>query len=129
MVWMDGIVIKIRHNGRVQGKTIYLIIGLRKDGLKEVLGIWISETESASFWMNVLTDLKARGVEDILITCTDNLAGIRQAINAVFPDDQSAVKAVYLAINNIQKKWTMPIRSWGIIIDQFIIKFEDRCQI
>jgi putative transposase len=47
----------------------------------------------------------------------------------VFPDDQSAMKAVYLAFNNIQQKWTMPIRSWGIIINQFIIKFEDRCQI
>ena len=80
--------------------------------------MWISETESASFWMNVQTVLKDRGVEDILIACTDNLAGIRQAI-----------KAVYLAINNIQKKWTMPIRSWGIIINQFIIKFDDRCRI
>jgi len=239
VVWMDGIVVKIRHNGKVQGKTIYLIIGLRKDGLKEVLGMWISETESASFWMNVLTDLKARGVEDILIACTDNLAGIRQAINAVFPeavtqlcvvhqirnssryvvwkerkqfladlklvygainkevasdalqefekkwgskygyaikswknnweeltayfdypmeirkiiyttnaieslnsgvrkytktktvfpDDQSALKAVYLAVTNVRQKWTMPIQSWGIIINQFIIKFGERCQI
>jgi putative transposase len=201
--------------------------------------MWISETESASFWMNVLTDLKARGVEDILIACTDNLAGIRQAINAVFPDaisqlcvvhqirnssryvvwkerkeftadlklvygainkeaaydalqefekkwgdkygyvikswkdnweeltayfdypmeirkiiyttnaieslnshirkytktktvfpdDQSAIKAVYLAVYDIQQKWTLPIRSWGIIINQFVIKFEGRCQI
>jgi len=239
VVWMDGIVIKVRHNGRVQGKTIYLMIGLKQDGLKEVLGMWISETESASFWMNALTDLKSRGVEDILIACTDNLAGIRQAINAVFPDtvtqlcvvhqirnsaryvvwkerkqfmadlrlvyaainkeaaydalesfakkwgskyayavkswrdnwdeltayfdypveirkiiyttntieslnssirkytkaktifpdDQSALKAVYLAISNVEKKWTMPIREWGKLINQFIIKFEDRCRI
>lgn len=86
VVWMDGIVIKIRHNGKVQGKTIYLFIGLRKDGLKKVLGMWISKTESALFWISVLTDLKARGVENILIAFTDNLAGIRQAINAVFPE-------------------------------------------
>jgi transposase-like protein len=239
VVWMDGIVIKVRSNGKVQGKTIYLIIGLKQDGLKEVLGMWISDTESASFWMNVLTDLKARGAEDLLIACTDNLAGIRQAINAVypktvtqlcvvhqirnsaryvtwkerkqfmadlklvygainkeaaygaledfaakwgskygyaikswkdnweeltsyfdysmeirkiiyttnaieslnssirkytktktvFPDDQSALKAVYLAVSNIQQKWTMPIKDWGMIVNQFIIKFEDRCRI
>jgi len=54
---------------------------------------------------------------------------IRQAINAVFPDYQSAMKAVYLAINNIQQKWTLPIRSWGIILNQFILKFGERCQI
>jgi len=100
VVWMDGIVIKIRHNGRVQGKTIYLIIGLRKDGLKEVLGMWISETERASFWMNVLTDLKARGVEDILIACTDNLAGIRQAIIAVFPEAVTQLCVVHQIRNS-----------------------------
>jgi transposase-like protein len=60
---MDGIVMKVRQNGKVQNKTIYLVIGLRQDGLKEVLGMWINETESASFWLNVLTDLKARGVQ------------------------------------------------------------------
>jgi putative transposase len=85
VVWMDGIVMKIRQNGKVQGKTIYLMIGLKQDGLKEVLGMWISETESASFWLGALTDLKARGVKDILIACTDNLAGIRQAIRSAFP--------------------------------------------
>ncbi len=63
VVWMDGIVMKVRQNGKVQNKTIYLVIGLRQDGLKEVLGMWINETESASFWLNVLTDLKARGVQ------------------------------------------------------------------
>jgi putative transposase len=71
---MDGIVIKIQNNEKVQRKVIYLIIGLRQDGLKEVLGMWISETESGSFWMNVLTDLIVPGFEDILISCTDNLA-------------------------------------------------------
>lgn len=237
VVWMDGIVFKVRQNGKVLGKTIYLMIGLRQDGHKEVLGMWISETESASFWLNVLTDIKARGVKDILIACTDNLTGIRQAIQAafpqtisqlcvvhqirnssryviwkerrqflsdlksvytainkemayealkefarkwgvkygyaikswqnnweeltayfdfpleirkiiyttnaieslnstirkytktktVFPDDSSAQKAVYLAIANIEKKWTMPLRDWGILINQFMIKFGDRC--
>jgi transposase-like protein len=237
VVWMDGIVFKVRQNGKVQGKTIYLMIGLKHTGLKEVLGMWISETESASFWLNILTDIKARGVKDILIASTDNLTGIRQAIKSafpntitqlcvvhqirnsvkyvvwkdrkqfvsdlknvygainrdmaydaleefakkwgskyayaikswrdnwdeltayfdypmeirriiyttnaieslnssirkytktktVFPDDQAALKSVYLAIANIEKKWTMPVRDWGSVINQLIIKFEDRC--
>jgi len=237
VVWMDGIVVKVRQNGKVQGKTIYLMIGLKQTGLKEVLGMWISETESASFWLNVLTDIKARGVKDILIASTDNLTGIRQAIKSafpytitqlcvvhqirnsikyvvwkdrkqflsdlknvygainrdmaydaldefakkwgskyayaikswrdnwdeltayfdypqeirriiyttnaieslnssirkytktktVFPDDQAALKAVFLAIANVEKKWTMPIWDWGSVINQLIIKFEDRC--
>ncbi|MCA0381312.1 MAG: IS256 family transposase, partial [Bacteroidetes bacterium] len=69
-VWMDGIALKVKHNGRFISKCIYIVIGLRQDGHKEVLGMWIAESESASFWMSVLTDLKARGVEDILIACT-----------------------------------------------------------
>ncbi len=78
VVWMDGIVIKVRQNGKVTGKTIYLMIGLKHNGLKEVLGMWISESESASFWLNVHTEIKARGVKDILIACTDSHSGIRQ---------------------------------------------------
>lgn len=85
-VWMDGIVLKVRHNGKYTNKCIYLVIGLRNDGLKEVLGMWMAETESASFWMGVLTDLKARGVGDILIACTDNLKGFTDAIKGVFPE-------------------------------------------
>lgn len=85
-VWMDGIVLKIREDGKVVNKCIYIVIGLTNDGKKEVLGFWIAKTESAAFWMTVLTDLKARGVEDILIACTDNLKGFTQAIKGVFPD-------------------------------------------
>ena len=84
-VWMDGIVLKVKQNGKYINKCIYLVIGLKQDGLKEVLGMWMAETESASFWMSVLTDLKARGVEDILIACTDNLKGFTDAIKGVFP--------------------------------------------
>lgn len=238
VVWMDGISLKIRSNGKVINKTIYLVIGLNNQGMKEVLGMWINETESASFWLTVLTDLKARGVEDILIACTDNLKGFTEAIKSsfpktltqlcvvhqirnscryvvwkdkkefvtdlkavyaapneqaaadalntfeakwgkkygyaiqswrtnwedlthyfhfppeirhiiyttniieslnsgirkytrsksVFPDDSSAIKAVYLAISNLEKKWTMTIRNWGAILNQFIIIFENRCR-
>lgn len=84
-LWMDGIVFKVKQNGKYINKCIFLVIGLRNDGFKEVLGMWISEHESASFWMTVLTDLKARGVEDVLIACTDNLKGFTQAIKGVFP--------------------------------------------
>lgn len=238
VVWMDGISLKIRSNGKIINKTIFLVIGLNNQGMKEVLGMWINETESASFWLNVLTDLKARGVEDILIACTDNLKGFTDAIRSIFPktitqlcvvhqirnsaryvvwkdkkefmidlkavydapnreaaadalnafeskwgkkygyavqswrnnwddlthyfdfphevrriiyttnvieslnsgirkytrsknifpDDSAALKAVYLAINNLEKKWVHTVRNWGAILNQFIIIFEDRCQ-
>ncbi len=238
-VWMDGIILKVKQNGKYINKCIFIVIGLKNDGLKEVLGMWIAENESASFWLNVLTDLKARGVEDILIACTDNLAGFTQAIKGSFPntitqlcvvhqirnsckyvvwkdrkefcadlkdiyaaanidmaqkalfalelkwgakykyailswqnnwdnltqyfnfpleirkliyttntienlnrgirkytkskvqfvDDMAAIKAVYLAITNIEKKWNMPIQNWGIVLHQFLTIFENRCMI
>jgi putative transposase len=84
-VWMDGIMLKVKHNGKYINKCVYLVIGLRKDGRKEVLGMWMAQSESASFWLSVLSDLKARGVEDILIACTDNLKGFTDAIKGVFP--------------------------------------------
>lgn len=84
-IWMDGIVLKVKQNGRYINKCIYIVIGLKNDGFKEVLGMWIAENESASFWLTVLTELKARGVEDVLIACTDNLKGFTQAINGAFP--------------------------------------------
>jgi len=239
VVWMDGIVLKIKQGGKYINKCIYLVIGLKNDGLKEVLGMWTSENESASFWLSVLTDLKARGVEDILIACTDNLKGFTDAIHGVFPatitqlcmvhqirnsckyvvwkdrkpfcadlkevyaapskdaaaeafkgftkkwegkyryaiqswqtnwenltnyfdfpleirkiiyttnsienlnrgirkytktkiqfpDDQAAEKAVYLAIMNIEKKWSMTLHNWGLILHQFVTIFENRCRI
>lgn len=230
--------LKVKHNGKYVNKCVYIVIGLRKDGIKEVLGMWMAESESAAFWMTVLTNLKARGVEDILIACTDNLKGFTDAIKGVFPDtvtqlcvvhqirnsckfvvwkerkafcadlkevyaaptreaaadaltrldekwgakykyaiqswqtnwdnltsffdypleirkiiyttntienlnrgirkytktkvqfpdDQAVQKAVYLAIMNIQKKWTMPIQNWGYIFHQFLTIFESRCR-
>ena len=238
-VWMDGIVIKIREEKKVINKCVYIVIGLKPDGRKEVLGFWIEKTESAAFWMSVLTDLKARGVEDILIACTDNLKGFTQAIKAVFPEsitqlcivhqirnsckfvtsrdriefckdlrnvytaintqialeelekfkikwqskykyaitsweenwdnlsnyfeyplelrkiiyttntienlnrgirkytktktqfpnENAASKSIYLAIQNIEEAWTRPIHHWEIILNQFIIIFENRCRL
>lgn len=76
IVWMDGIVFKVRENSKVTNKTIYIAVGLRRDGYKEVLGMWLSKNESAAYWMTVLTDMKARGLEDILISATNNLKGL-----------------------------------------------------
>lgn len=236
VVWMDGIVFKVRENSRVVEKTIYIAIGMNIEGKKETLGIWLGKNEAASFWMSVLTDLKTRGVNDILITATDNLKGFTDAIKSVFPQatkqicivhqirncckyvswtdrreftadmkniynapnhdaaalalddlekkwshkyayaikswranwneltaflnfpleirkiiyttnvienlngkirkytrnklsfptDEALLKSVYLAINESIKKWTMPIRNWGQILNQFLIMFENR---
>lgn len=95
IVWMDGIVFKVRENSKVINKTIYLAVGLNKQGLKEVLGMWLGKNESAAFWLGVLTDLKARGVEDILITATDNLNGFTQTIKNVFPQSQTQICVVH----------------------------------
>lgn len=239
VVWMDGMSFKVRHNGKVVNRTLYLAIGLKQTGIKEVLGMWVGESESASFWVGVMSDLQSRGIEDILITSTDNLTGFTEAISSVFPqtvtqicvvhqvrnsaryvvwkdkraftadmksiynapnkeaakmeldrfetswgskypyairswranweelthfldfpveirkiiyttniienlnakirkytrnkmsfpDDNALKKSVYLALGEITKKWTLPIRNWGLILNQFIAIFEDRCRI
>jgi transposase-like protein len=95
VVWMDGIVFKVREQSRVINKTVYIAVGLTKDGYKEVLGLWLGKNESASFWMNVLSDLKARGVEDILITATDNLNGFTQTIKTIFPQSNTQICIVH----------------------------------
>lgn len=95
IVWMDGIVFKVRENSKVVNKTIYLAVGLNREGYKEVLGMWLGKNESASFWMGILTDLKARGVEDMLITATDNLNGFTNTIRSVFPESSTQICVVH----------------------------------
>ena len=239
IVWMDGIVFKVREDSKVINKTVYIAVGLRRDGKKEVLGLWLGKAESSSFWMSVLTDLKARGVEDLLITATDNLNGFTDTIKNVFPQtttqicvvhqirnasryvvwkdkkaftkdmkaiynaptkqaakaalddfknqwdskysyavkswydnweeltvffdfpleirkiiyttnlienlngkirkytknklsfptDEAVLKSVYLAVKEATKKWSMPIRNWGIILNQFLTIYENRLRI
>jgi len=102
IAWMDGISFKVRHNGKVINKTIYLMIGLNNQGMKEVLGMWLHETESASFWMSVFTDLKARGVEDIFIICSDNLTGLTQGINSIFPQAVTQICVVHQIRNSLR---------------------------
>ncbi|MBY0068300.1 MULTISPECIES: IS256 family transposase, partial [Empedobacter] len=239
IVWMDGIVFKVREGSKVINKTIYIAVGLKRDGRKEVLGLWLGKNESSSFWMSVLTDMKARGTEDILITATDNLNGFTDTIRTVFPEsktqicvvhqirnackyvvwkdkkqftadmkeiynaptkqaaeaalndfaskwehkysyaiqswknnwedltvffefpvdirkiiyttnlienlngkirkytknklsfptDEAVMKSVYLAVREATKKWSMPVRNWGVIIDQFLILYQERVRL
>lgn len=95
IVWMDGLVFKVREEAKVINKTLYLAVGLRNDGHKEVLGLWLGKQESAAYWTGVLTDIKARGVEDILITATDNLKGFTQAITSVFPQAVTQICVIH----------------------------------
>ena len=95
IVWMDGIVFKVREDSKIINKTVYLAVGLRKDGRKEVLGLWLGKNESAAFWISVLTDIKARGVEDILITATDNLNRFTDTIKNVFPQSKTQICVVH----------------------------------
>lgn len=85
VVFMDAVHFKVRDDGRVINKAAYLAIGINLDGKKDVLGIWIGENESAKYWLNVLNELRNRGVNDILIACVDGLTGFPEAINAAFP--------------------------------------------
>lgn len=236
VVFLDGIYFKVKKDSRVINKCVYSVLGINLEGKKEILGIWISETESASFWACVCNELKNRGVEDILLTCHDNLSGFSGAINTVFPkteqqlciihqirnstkyvsykdiksvvadlkliyrapseddalyhleefgenwnkkypqiykswnqnwadlstffkypeevrrliyttnsvegfhrmlrkytktkttypSDEAVKKSVYLSIDEITKKWSMPVRDWGIIMGQLSIFFEER---
>jgi putative transposase len=239
IVYLDAIRVKVRQDGRVINKAVYLAIGVNLEGVKEVLGMWTAETEGAKFWLQVVTELKNRGVKDIFIACVDGLKGFPEAIESIFPDtqiqlcivhmvrhslnyvswkqrkevaadlkaiyqaptieqaeihleqfeakwnashptigrswrrnweritplfcyppeirkaiyttnaiesvnmslrkvtknrgsfpnDESMIKLLYLALKNISKKWTMPIRNWKAALNQFTIIFEDRMPI
>jgi len=236
ILYLDGIVVKIRQDKRVINKAVYVALGVNIHGHKELLGLWMSENEGAKFWLSVLTELKNRGVKDVFIACVDGLTGFPDAIAAVFPktqvqlcivhmmrnslafvswkdrkavaaglkaiyqsitveeaeqelvafaqqwdkqypsisaswrrhwlnlsaffeypdairkviyttnaieslnsvirkaterrklfpSDQSAMKVVYLAIEQAAKKWTMPIRDWKPALNQFMILYQDR---
>ena len=88
VVFMDAIHFHVRSEGRIIKKAVYIAIGINMDGLKEVLGMWVGENESAKFWLSVMNGLKNRGVEDILIACVDGLTGFPAAIEAVYPQTE-----------------------------------------
>ncbi len=86
IVWFDCIFYKVRHEGKVENKAIYVLIGLGLDGKKELLGFWINKTESSSYWLGVFNELKGRGLKDVFIFSVDGLTGIEKAINAAYPE-------------------------------------------
>ena len=85
IMFLDAIHYNVRQEGRVVKKAVYIAIGITLEGIKDVMGLWIGENESAKYWLSVLNELKTRGIEDILIACTDNLTGFADAISAVYP--------------------------------------------
>lgn len=101
-VWLDAIHYKVRHEGRVVNRAVYCIIGLNQDGFKELLGMYIGENEGAKFWLQVLTDLQNRGIEDIFIASIDNLQGFAEAIESIFPQAEVQLCVVH-QIRNSQK--------------------------
>lgn len=102
IVYLDCIVLKIRQDKQVINKAIYLALGVNMEGHKELLGMWISENEGAKFWLNVLTELQNRGVQDILIACVDGLKGFPDAINTVFPETQIQLCIVHMVRNSMK---------------------------
>src|SRR5258707_531248 len=101
IVYMDAIQFKVRDNGHVKNKAIYLAIGVTIAGLKEVLGLWIAQTEGAKFWLQVVTELKNRGVTDIFIACVDGLKGFPEAIESVFPQTEVQLCIVHLVRHSL----------------------------
>jgi transposase-like protein len=96
VVFLDALYVKMRHEGRVENRAVYVAIGINLEGRKEVLGLWSSANEGAKFWLNVLTELKNRGVRDIYLVCVDGLKGFPQAIESVFPKAEVQLCIVHM---------------------------------
>jgi putative transposase len=101
IVYMDALYVRMRDNGHVQNRAVYVAIGVNLEGNKEVLGLWTSANEGAKFWLQVMTEMKNRGVQDVLIACVDGLKGFPQAIEAVFPNAQVQLCIVHLVRHSL----------------------------
>ena len=101
ILYLDALHVKIRDAGHVQNRAIYVALGVKLEGQKEVLGLWAGQAEGAKFWLQVVTELKNRGVQDIFIACVDGLKGLPQAIEAVFPKAQVQLCIVHLVRNSL----------------------------
>jgi putative transposase len=102
IIYLDAVRVKVRHNGAVINKAVYLAIGVTLEGLKDVLGMWVAETEGAKFWLQVITEIKNRGVKDIFIACVDGLKGFPEAIEAVFPNTQVQLCLVHMVRHSLR---------------------------
>lgn len=102
ILWLDAIHYKIKENGRYVSKAVYTVLGVTIEGKKELLGIYLSDTEGAHYWLGVLTDLQNRGVKDILIACVDGLKGFPEAIETIYPDTEVQLCIVHQIRNSIR---------------------------
>ena len=102
VVFLDAIHYKVKQEGHIVNKAVYMVIGIDFDGSKDVLGMWIGEHEMSKFWLTVLNEMKNRGVEDILICCVDNLTGFSEAIKACYPDAEIQKCVVHQIRNSIR---------------------------
>jgi len=101
-VWLDAIHYKVKENGRYGNKAIYTVLGLNMEGKKEILGLYLSESEGANFWLSVLTDLQNRGIKDILIAAVDGLSGFPEAINSIFPHTEVQLCVIHQIRNSMK---------------------------
>lgn len=102
VLFLDAIMVKSREDGKTENRAVYLALAINMEGQKELLGMWIADTEGAKFWLNVMTELKNRGVKDFLIACIDGLKGFPEAINAVFPGTEIQLCIVHMIRNSLK---------------------------
>lgn len=102
ILYLDALHYKVRDSGHVRNKAVYLAIGVNTSGIKEILGMWVAQTEGAKFWLGVITELKNRGVEDIFIACVDGLKGFPEAIEAVFPKTDVQLCIVHMIRHSLK---------------------------
>ena len=101
IVYFDALVVKVRQDKRIINKALYVALGIGLTGRKDILGLWISENEGAKFWLNNFTEMKNRGLKDILIACSDNLSGMSEAISAVYPTTEHQLCIVHQIRNSL----------------------------
>ena len=101
IVYLDALFVKMRHEGRVENRAVYVAVGMKLDGFKDVLGLWTGNTEGAKFWLTILTELRNRGVQDVFIACVDGLKGFPEAIETVFPTTLVQLCIVHLVRNSL----------------------------
>jgi putative transposase len=104
IVYLDALVVKMRHEGRVENRAVFVAIGVTIEGTKEVLGLWTSASEGAKLWLQILTEIRNRGVADILVACVDGLKGFPDAISTVYPRTEVQLCIVHLSASAASAK-------------------------
>lgn len=112
ILYLDGLVIKVHQDNRVIHKTMHVALGVNLAGHKEVLGLWLAETEGAKFWLSVLTELQNRGLKDVFVICVDGLTGFPEAIRTVYPHAQVQLCIVHLVRNTLRYVADKDCRRW-----------------